>query len=147
MSLAEPSTTLRDASGNDGAGLAPSMSTSLEHLVSGSQGVFNNRIDLALLEARESLSRSGEKAALVGMAMLLAIAAWFAAAAALVISAAPQWGLPARLAAFALLNALGAAALVTLSLSRGRRVEPDRTSSTPTGSRLETSPSRERNRP
>ena len=145
MGLTQPSTTLRDAAGNDPAALAPSMTSSLEHLVSGSQGVFNNRIDLALLEARESLARSAEKAALVVLAMSLAVAAWFAATAALVISAAPESGIVAQLAAFGVLNAVGAAALVALSLKRGRPVPPEHHPNDAAETRREASPARERN--
>lgn len=145
MGFTQPSTTTRDAAGNDSAAVAPSMTTSLEHLVSGSQGVFNNRIDLALLEARESLARSAEKAALVALAMSLAVAAWFAATAALVIAAAPDSGIAVRLAAFGALNAVGAAVLLAVSLRRGQPVPPEHRPDNPAETRREASPTRERN--
>jgi hypothetical protein len=90
------------------------VSSSLEHLVAGSQGVITKRIDLALLEGQELLSRSIERVALVGAGMVLAAVAWFAGAGALVLFVAPDASPVIRLAAFGLLNGAGAVGLVTL---------------------------------
>jgi uncharacterized membrane protein YqjE len=108
------------ATEGDGATGEPSVSSSLEHLVAGSQGVITKRIDLALLEGRELLSRSIERAVLVGAGMLLAAAAWFAGAGAFVLFVAPDANPVIRLAAFGLLNGVGAVGLVTLAMRRGR---------------------------
>ena len=80
MELAEASATNSDSAGGDSLTDEPSVTSSLGHLVAGSQGVITKRIDLALLEGRELLSRSIERAALVGAGMVLAAAAWFAGA-------------------------------------------------------------------
>lgn len=101
---------VRDDSSNG----QPSVSSSLEHLVAGSQGVITKRIDLALLEGQELLSRSIERVALVGAGMVLAVVAWFAGAGALVLFVAPDASPVIRLAAFGLLNGAGAVGLVTL---------------------------------
>jgi hypothetical protein len=95
------------------------VSSAVEHLVTSSQGVITKRIDLALLEGQELLSRTLQRAALVGFGMVLAAGAWFAAAACLVLLATPDANLVLRLGAFALLNAAGAFGLVALAM-RGR---------------------------
>ena len=61
------------------------VSSSLDHLVAGSQGVITKRIDLALIEGQELLSHTLQRAALVGFGMVLAAGAWFAVAACLVL--------------------------------------------------------------
>ena len=98
----------------------PSVSSSLEHLIAGSQGVITTRVDLALLEARELLSRFIERAALAGLAILLAAGAWFAAAAALTLFVATNADPALRLAVFGLtgfglINAAGAFGLIMLA--------------------------------
>jgi hypothetical protein len=105
---------------DDGAAGEPSVSSSLEHLVAGSQGVITKRIDLALLEGQEMLSRSVERAALVGAGAALAAVAWFAGAAVLVLLLAPDATPVIRLAGFGLLNGVGAVGLVTLGTRRGQ---------------------------
>jgi hypothetical protein len=109
-----------EATEGDGATGEPSVSSSLEHLVAGSQGVITKRIDLALLEGRELLSRSTERAALLGAGMVLAAAAWFAGAACVVLFTTPGASLVVRVGAFGLLNGAGAVGLVTLAMRRGR---------------------------
>jgi len=108
------------ATESNGTGAEHSVSSSLEHLVAGSQGVITKRIDLALLEGRELLSRSIERAALGGAAMVLAAAAWFAVVASVVLWATPGASVIVRAAAFAAVNAAGAAALVTVAMRLGR---------------------------
>lgn len=125
---------LSDATEGDGATGEPSVSSSLEHLVSGSQGVITKRIDLALLEGQELLSRAIERAALVGAGMVLAAAAWFTGAGAFVLFVAPDASPVIRLAAFALLNGAGAVGLITLAMRRSRppiRVRPNGTGAPP----------------
>jgi len=92
-------------------------------LAAGSQGVIAKRIDLALLEGQELLSRTFRGAALLGFAMVLAAGAWFAAATCLVLLATPDASLLARLAVFALLNAAGTVGLVALAMRRRRKGE------------------------
>ena len=110
------------------------MSSSLEHLVAGSQGVITKRIDLALLEGQELLSRAIQRAALVGAGMLVATVAWFAGAGACILFVAPDASPVIRLAAFGLLNGAGAIGLVTLAMRPSRpptRVRPNGNGPTP----------------
>jgi uncharacterized membrane protein YqjE len=128
MELAEPSETNSDNARDDSPTGEASVSSSLEHLVAGSQGVITKRIDLALLEGQELLSRTIERAALVGAGMVLAAVAWFAGAGAFVLLAVPDASPIMRLAAFGLLNGAGAVGLVTLAMRHGRsptRVGPN----------------------
>src|SRR5512132_432929 len=99
------------------------MSSALEHLVAGSQVAITKRIDLALLEGQELLSRTFRGAALLGFGMVLAAGAWFAAATGLVLLITPEANLIVRLAIFALLNAAGAVGLVALAVRRRRKGE------------------------
>jgi len=117
------------STGGDNPAGEPTVSSSLEHLVAGSQGVITKRIDLALLEGQELLSQTLQRAALVGFGMVLAAGAWFAAAACLVLLVTPNANLVLRLAAFAVLNAGGALGLVALAM-RGRPRTPAPTNST-----------------
>ena len=110
----------------------PSVSSSLEHLVAGTQGVITKRIDLALLEGQEMLSDTLQRAALVGFGMVLAAGAWFAGAACLVLLVTPNANPVLRLAAFGLLNAGGALGLVALAM-RGRPQTPPRANSNVSG--------------
>lgn len=112
-----------DPVGGNGSNAEPTVSSSLEHLVSSSQGVITKRIDLALLEGRELISRSLESAALAGAGVVLATAAWFAAAAAGVLFILPDASSAVRLACFGLLNGSIAAVLVALARRRGRPPE------------------------
>lgn len=98
----------------------PSVSTSLEHLVAGSQGVITKRIDLALLEGHELLSGTLQRGALVSAGLILAVAAWCIGAAALVLYVLPDVGTMERLAAWAAINGASAVVLMALALTRGR---------------------------
>jgi len=120
VELANTPVTQADSAGGDNATAEPSVSSSFEHLVAGSQGVITKRIDLALLEGQELLSRTLQRAALVSAGMVLAAAAWFAGAAALVLFVIPDANPVVRLAAFASLNGTCAVGLVTLALRRSR---------------------------
>ena len=111
MALAEAQATQGDSAAGE-----PSVSSSLEHLVASSQGVLTKRIDLALLEGQQLLSGFIERAALVGVGMVLAAAAWFAGTGAFVLFVAPDASPVMRLAAFGLLNGAGAVGLVTLAM-------------------------------
>ena len=118
MALPEALATHGDIAGEHSPASEPSLSSSLEHLVAGSQGVITKRIDLALLEGQDLLSRTLQRAALVAFAMVLAAGAWFAVAACLVLLVTPNAGPVLRLAAFGLLNAGGALGLVALAMRR-----------------------------
>jgi hypothetical protein len=134
VELAEASMTHSHSAGGDGPNGEPSASSSLQHLVAGSQGVITKWIDLALLEGQELLSRSIERAALLGAGMVLAVAAWLAGAGALVLFVTPDAPSVIRLAAFGLLNLAGAFGLVTLATRHGRpptRVPPNGNGPTP----------------
>ena len=90
--------------------------------------MITKRIDLALLEGRELLSRTLQSAALVGIGIILAAAAWFAVTACVVLLLIPDARWVARLAGFGLLNGGTAVGLVTLAARRGRpqaRVRPN----------------------
>jgi uncharacterized membrane protein YqjE len=121
VELAEPSRTNSDSAGGDRLTGAPSVASSLEHLIAGSQSVITKRIDLALLEARELLSRTAQGAVLAIVGIVLAVAAWFAGAASVVLLVIPDASWVVRLAAFGLLNGICALGLVTLAMQRGRR--------------------------
>lgn len=118
MGLADARVTPGDSAGGHSATGEPSVSSAIEHLVASSQGEVTKRIDLALLEGRELLSRTLHRAALVVCGMVLAAGAWFAVAACVVLLIAPNASLAVRLAAFGLLNAGGAAGFVTLAMRR-----------------------------
>jgi uncharacterized membrane protein YqjE len=126
VELAEPSGTNSDSAGGDSLAGEPSVASSLEHLVAGSQGVITKRIDLALLEGRELLSRTLQGSVLVGLGIILAAAAWFAVTACVVLLVIPDASRVGRLAAFGLLNAGTAVGLVTLAMRRGRPQRPVR---------------------
>ena len=115
-----------EAAQGNGATSESSVSSSLEHLVAGSQGVINKRIDLALLEGRELLSRALQGAALVGLGIILVAAAWLAATVSVVLLVIPDASWAVRFAAFALLNAGTAIGLVTLALRDSRPPAPAR---------------------
>jgi hypothetical protein len=120
VGLTEPSETNRDSAGGDSLTAGESsVSSSLEHLVAGSQGVITKRIDLALLEGQALLARTLQRAALVACGLVLAAGAWFAGAACLVLLVTPNATPVPRLAAFGVLNAGGALGLVALA-RRGR---------------------------
>lgn len=140
----KPSATNRGGAGGRPAD-EPSVTSSLEHLLAGTQGVIGKRIDLALLEGREMLSRTVQGAALVVLGTLLAAATWFALAASAVLLVFPVASWVVRLAAFGLLNAGGALGLVALAMRRVRREtrvrpngndsRPSSTVETPSGGR------------
>lgn len=115
----------------------PSVTSSIEHLVAGSQGVITKRIDLALLEGQQLLSRTLQRAALASAGIVLLAAAWFAAGAALVLFLLPEATPVVRLATFALLNATCAAALVALALRRSQPHAPVRQNGNGSHLRLE----------
>jgi len=96
----------------------PSVASAIEHLVTSSQGVITKRIDLALLEGQDLVSRGLQRAALVICGMVMAAGAWFAMTACVVLFVIPNATLVLRLAAFGLLNAGGALALVALAMRR-----------------------------
>ena len=123
MELAEARVTAGDLGHGKTAAAEPSVSAALEHLMAGSQGVIAKRIDLALLEGQELLSRTLRGAALVGLGMVLAAGAWFAVATCLVLLFTPGAEPIVRLAIFALLNGAGAVGLLTFAM-RGRPSAP-----------------------
>lgn len=103
---------LQESARSERPGGDPSVSSSLEHLIAGSQGVITKRLDLALLETQEILSRVAERAAVAGLAILLAAGTWFALAAALVLLVAPDADSLFRLTFFGLINAAGTLGLL-----------------------------------
>lgn len=96
------------------------MSSALERLGAAGQGVVAKRIDLALLEGQELLSRALGRAALLGPGTVVAVVAWFALAAAVVLVIAPAASMAVHLAIFGLVNAGAALVLVALGVRRGR---------------------------
>jgi len=120
VKLAEARATQPDIPGRQRAAAEPSVSSALVHLVAGSQGVITKRIDLALLEGQELLSRTLGGAALIGAGTLLAAAAWFAVAAGFTLWVIPVANPVVRLAVFGLLNGGAAVGLVALGMRRGR---------------------------
>ena len=125
VALAEAHPPHGDSAGGHNATSEPTVSSALEHLVASSHGVITKRIDLALLEGQELLSRTLQRAALVACGMVLAAGAWFALAACLVLVVTPHATPVLHLAAFGALNAGGALGLVALAM-RGRPQPPVR---------------------
>ncbi len=119
MAFAEGHATQGD-SGRGGHAVTsePSVSSALEHLMASSQGAITKRIDLAMLEGREFVSRTLRGAVLVGLGVMFGAGAWFAAATCLALLATPNGSLTVRLAVFGLLNAGAAVGLVAFSLRR-----------------------------
>lgn len=95
------------------------VSSALEHLVVGSQGIITKRIDLALLEAQELLIRTLHRAALGTAGIILAVAAWFAVTASLILMMTPNETLSVRMAVFGLLNGGVAFGLLAVARRRG----------------------------
>lgn len=134
MNRGDPSRTGSAQGGpsGDSAGTGPSrtpessVGTSLEHLLAGSQGVIMKRLDLAVLEGEELLSRAVERAAMAGLAMILLAAAALAATRALSLFLVANAPPAAEMAAFAALNAVAAVAVVAISRRRARRHRPIR---------------------
>lgn len=124
MGLADASS----ARSKSAADADPTVSTSLEHLITASQGVLTKRVDLAMLEGQEAIARFVERAALAGIGMLLAAGAWFAVTGALVQFAAPTADPALRLAAFGLLSAAGAFGFFTLARRSGSPADRHRDS-------------------
>jgi len=97
----------------------PSVSSALERLLAASQGVVTKRVDLALLEVQEIMSRGVADAVLAGLGVLCVAAGWFALALCVVLLVAEDATLVERLGLFALLNTV-AAGLAVLVLRRSR---------------------------
>ena len=121
MELAEARVPRGEVAGGHVDADEPSVSSALEHLAAGSQGAITKRIDLALLEWQELLSRTFRGAAFLCLGMVLAAGAWFATATGVVLLATPDASLVVRLAVFALLNVAGAMGLVALAVRRRRK--------------------------
>lgn len=119
MALVEGHANSGDSANGHSATGEASVSSAIEHLVAGSQGVLAKRIDLALLEGQDLISHALQRAAIAAFGMVLAAGAWFAAAACLVLLLIPNANPVLRLAAFAILNAGAALGLVALAM-RGR---------------------------
>lgn len=115
MTLTGGNATQGDSTGGHSAAGEPSVSSAIEHLVASSQGVITKRIDLAMLEGRELLSRTLQGAVFVGLGMVVGAGAWFALVACLVSLVLPDANLTVRLAAFGLLNAGGTVGLLALA--------------------------------
>lgn len=98
----------------------PSVSSAVERLVQASQRVITKRIDLALLEGQEAVTRVLLGALIAYGGVILASAAWLAFAASIVLIVAGSATLPARLAVFGLINAAAAVGLAALALRRAR---------------------------
>lgn len=113
----------RDAPSTEGD-RGSSVGTSLEHLIAGSQGVITKRLDLAVLEGEEFLSRALERAALLGVGVILLAGACLAATNTLVLTFVPESRPQLRMAVFAILNVVAALGAVQLARRRGRRARP-----------------------
>lgn len=101
-----------------------SVGSSLEHLIAGSQGVITKRLDLAVLEAEDLFSRGAERAALIGVAMILLAGACFAMTGTLASVVVSETMPQLRMALFGLLNGVAATGAVRLARRRGRRIPP-----------------------
>jgi hypothetical protein len=97
------------------------MTSALERLGAAGQGVVAKRIDLALLEGHELLSRTLGSVALIGPGVILAAIAWCAGAAACVLLIAPAATPAGHLAIFGALNGAPALGLLALGIRRSRK--------------------------
>jgi uncharacterized membrane protein YqjE len=119
MTVAEEHTRQSDhPGGHEGHGDTVS---SLARLVTASQGMVSKRIDLAVLETQESLSRTLRRATLVALGLVLAAVAWFALAASLVLVINANATPTLRLATFGLLNAGAAFGVVAIAMRNRSR--------------------------
>ena len=93
-----------------------SIGTALERLLTASQSVVTKRIDLALLEARDLVSRGLISIFLLGLNIVWIAAAWCALTICLIALVLRDGSFVAHVAAFGILNA--AAALVGVLIIR-----------------------------
>jgi hypothetical protein len=119
VAIARGHSTRGNIAGGNGA-RGPTLSTALEHLVVGSQAVITERIDLALLDGKELLSRNLQRAALGGLCIIVGAAAWFALAACIAQLIGADATSVGRVAIFAALNGGAAVVFGTLAVRRGR---------------------------
>ncbi len=110
-----------------------SLGSVFERLVTASQGTITKRIDLAILEGQEVLTR-GAKASFVGaLAVLLASMAWAALIAAVVLALTPESTPAVHLALFGATNAVAVVLLAGFVLTLVRPPVPAVGSGTVTG--------------
>lgn len=95
---------------------APSVPAALEKLASATQRVITKRIDLVALESHELVASLILRGGLIGFGVVVGLAAWFAAIAALVLWQMPDSGRILQLAVFAAVNAAVGAVLVAFAL-------------------------------
>lgn len=105
----------------DDHGDQPSVASALEHVVHASQQVITKRIDLALLEGRQTLVGAVTGAVIGIVGIIVACAAWFAFAAAVVGLFAGGTSAAAQLAFFGCINAVAALVLAPLAAKQLRR--------------------------
>jgi hypothetical protein len=82
--------------------------------------VITKRIDLALLEGREIVSDTLQRAAWGAGAVIMAVVAWISLGGALVSLLLPTADLAVRLAAFTMINGLSAAIAMLIASRPGR---------------------------
>jgi hypothetical protein len=82
----------------------PSVTSALERVLSASQQLVVDRLDLLLLEAREGMSRGIEAAAVAGLAVGVFFCGWLCINASLAVLFQKNASLPGILAALAAVN-------------------------------------------
>jgi uncharacterized membrane protein YqjE len=101
-----------------------SLGTSLEHLLAGSQGLISKRFDLALLEGENILARGTRRLSLAGTGMILLAGAILATTGLVSLLLFPAAQPERRLAAFAVLNAACAFAILRLGTTATKATLP-----------------------
>ncbi|MFN2427292.1 MAG: phage holin family protein [Candidatus Binatia bacterium] len=102
-----------------------SAGAAFEQLVSSTQGVISKRIDLAVLEGREIVSESLHRAGWGGAGIVLATVTWLSLMMSLVFLFLPNAAPAIRLATFALINGIAAAACLAFAERSKRRSQPE----------------------
>ena len=99
---------------SSGVSEEPSVSAALERVAIATQGIITKRIDLALLEGQEAVSRILRATALASVGIILASAGWFALiwSVLLVLETSRE----VRFGVFGLLNVMIAAVLIVLAI-------------------------------
>lgn len=101
-----------------------SLTTALEHLFDATQRIITKRIDLALLEISDALTRVFRGTALIGLGIAIVCCSWWGLMAFIVFTLEDVFTLPVRLAIVVVISAVSGGTLVVIGVQevRGKRV-------------------------
>jgi len=105
----------------------PSVTSSIERLVVASQNVISKKIDLAVLEGQEWITRAVLSILMAACGGLLACAAWFGLVVCIALGLPDSYSNMARAAVFTVINVLAAALLLRPVFRRVSPSEPTQT--------------------